>query len=291
MAGKYKILIILVVAVLGISFLYFLLLPDAQTPSGTGPVRVVVSVAPQEEFVKAVGKDKVQVTVMVPSGSDPHTYEPRPQQMQELSQAQLYLMVGSPLEFELTWLDKIRVMNPQMMVVNTSQGITFINNQGESSSDPHVWVSPKNAKIMVENTYQALVEVDPDNQWYYQENRDQYLEELDQLDQNLTRSLQKVKTRKILVYHPAWAYLCRDYGLEQISIEKEGKEPTSQDLAQLVDQARQDNITLVFVSPQYNQRNAQVIADEIGGEVVVVDPLASDYLENMAQVAEAFSRN
>jgi zinc transport system substrate-binding protein len=291
LAGKFKIILILVLAVLGIGLVYFLLLPGAQDQSGTGQVRVVVSVAPQEEFVKAVGKDKVRVTVMVPSGADPHTYEPRPQQMQELSQAQLYLMVGSPMEFELTWMDKIRAMNPQMKVVNTSQGIEFITSQGESSGDPHVWVSPKNARIMVENTYQALVEVDPDNQKYYQENRDQYLEELDQLDHNLTRSLQKVKSKKILVYHPAWAYLCRDYGLEQISIEKEGKEPTSQDLAQLVDQARQDNITLVFVSPQYNQRNAQVIADEIGAELVVVDPLASNYLENMARVAEAFSRN
>ncbi|WP_286474832.1 metal ABC transporter solute-binding protein, Zn/Mn family [Methanobacterium sp. CWC-01] len=290
MAGKFKIFIILLVAIIGTSLLYFLLLPDTQTQS-SDQVRVVVSVAPQEEFVKAVGKDKVQVTVMVPSGADPHTYEPLPKQMQELSQAQLYLMVGSPLEFELTWMDKMRAMNPQMKVVNTSQGITLLPSQGESSSDPHVWVSPRNARVMVENTYQALVEVDPDNQKYYQENRDQYLERLDQADQNLTHSLQKVNSKKILVYHPAWAYLCRDYGLEQISIEKEGKEPTSQDLTRLVDQARQENITLVFVSPQHNQENAQVIADELGGELVVVDPLASNYLENMAQVAEAFSRN
>lgn len=290
MAGKFKIFIILLVAIIGTSLLYFLLLPDTQTQS-SDQVRVVVSVAPQEEFVKAVGKDKVQVTVMVPSGADPHTYEPLPKQMQELSQAQLYLMVGSPLEFELTWMDKMRAMNPQMKVVNTSQGITLLPSQGESSSDPHVWVSPRNARVMVENTYQSLVEVDPDNQKYYQENRDQYLERLDQADQNLTHSLQKVNSKKILVYHPAWAYLCRDYGLEQISIEKEGKEPTSQDLTRLVDQARQENITLVFVSPQHNQENAQVIADELGGELVVVDPLASNYLENMAQVAEAFSRN
>lgn len=290
MAGKFKIFIILLMAIIGTSLLYFLLLPDTQTQS-SDQVRVVVSVAPQEEFVKAVGKDKVQVTVMVPSGADPHTYEPLPKQMQELSQAQLYLMVGSPLEFELTWMDKMRAMNPQMKVVNTSQGITLLPSQGESSSDPHVWVSPRNARVMVENTYQALVEVDPDNQKYYQENRDQYLERLDQADQNLTHSLQKVNSKKILVYHPAWAYLCRDYGLEQISIEKEGKEPTSQDLTRLVDQARQENITLVFVSPQHNQENAQVIADELGGELVVVDPLASNYLENMAQVAEAFSRN
>lgn len=290
MAGKFKIIIILLVAIIGTSLLYFLLLPDTQTQS-SDQVRVVVSVAPQEEFVKAVGKDKVQVTVMVPSGADPHTYEPLPKQMQELSQAQLYLMVGSPLEFELTWMDKMRAMNPQMKVVNTSQGITLLPSQGESSSDPHVWVSPRNARVMVENTYQALVEVDPDNQKYYQENRDQYLKRLDQADQNLTQSLQKVNSKKILVYHPAWAYLCRDYGLEQISIEKEGKEPTSQDLTRLVDQARQENITLVFVSPQHNQENAQVIADELGGELVVVDPLASNYLENLAQVAEAFSRN
>ena len=290
MAGKFKIIIILLVAIIGTSLLYFLLLPDTQTQS-SDQVRVVVSVAPQEEFVKAVGKDKVQVTVMVPSGADPHTYEPLPKQMQELSQAQLYLMVGSPLEFELTWMDKMRAMNPQMKVVNTSQGITLLPSQGESSSDPHVWVSPRNARVMVENTYQALVEVDPDNQKYYQENRDQYLKRLDQADQNLTQSLQKVNSKKILVYHPAWAYLCRDYGLEQISIEKEGKEPTSQDLTRLVDQARQENITLVFVSPQHNQRNAQVIADELGGEVVVVDSLARDYLKNLAQVAMAFSRN
>jgi len=100
-AGKFKIFIILLVAIIGTSLLYFLLLPDTQTQS-SDQVRVVVSVAPQEEFVKAVGKDKVQVTVMVPSGADPHTYEPLPKQMQELSQAQLYLMVGSPREFELT---------------------------------------------------------------------------------------------------------------------------------------------------------------------------------------------
>jgi zinc transport system substrate-binding protein len=288
---KLKIIIILVVAVLSMSLLYFLLQAPTQAPSDTSQVRVVVSVAPQEEFVEAVGKDRVQVTVMVPPGADPHTYEPLPRQMQELSQAQVYLMVGSPLEFELTWMDKMRAMNTQMKVVNSSQGIVFITSQGENSGDPHVWVSPRNARVMVENTYQAMVEVDPENQRYYQENRDQYLEKLDQLDQNLTRSLQKVKSKKILVYHPSWAYLCRDYGLEQLSMEKEGKEPTSQDLALLVDEARQENITLVFVSPQRDQRNAQVIAEEIGGEVVVVDPLGRNYLENMAQVAEALARN
>jgi zinc transport system substrate-binding protein len=199
-------------------------------------------------------------------------------------------MVGSSLEFEMVWMDKLKSVNPHMKVVNSSQGLEFIS-AGEGEADPHVWVSPRNARVMVENTYQALVEADPDNQKFYQENRDQYLEKLDQLDQNLTTSLEKVKSGKILVYHPAWAYLCRDYGLEQVSIEKEGKEPTSQDLSRLVDQARQDHIKLVFVSPQHSQTSAQVIADAIGARLVVVDPLASNYLENMYQVAEAFSSN
>lgn len=268
---------------------YYLLIPNSGE-SGNGRVRVVVSVPPQEEFVKAVGGDRVQVTVMVPPGADPHTYEPLPKQMQELSQAQIYLMVGSSLEFEMVWMDKLKSVNPHMKVVNSSQGLEFIS-AGEGEADPHVWVSPRNARVMVENTYQALVEADPDNQKFYQENRDQYLEKLDQMDQNLTTSLEKVKGGKILVYHPAWAYLCRDYGLEQVSIEKEGKEPTSQDLSRLVDQARQDHIKLVFVSPQHSQTSAQVIADAIGARLVVVDPLASNYLENMYQVAEAFSSN
>jgi len=293
MGRKARIIIILLMAVLLIGLFYYFLGDYTTKQTGGDRVGVVVSVAPQEEFVKAVGGDRVQVTVMVPAGADPHSYEPLPKQMQELSQAKLYLMVGSPLEFELTWMDRMRAMNPQMKVVNSSEGIEFIPNigDGESSGDPHVWVSPKNARVMVENTYQALVEVDPENQRYYQENRDLYLEKLDQLDRNLTQSLQGVTSRKILVYHPAWAYLCRDYGLEQVSIQKEGKEPTPQDLTQLIDQARQNNISLVFVSPQFNQRNAQVIATEIGAELVVVDPLASNYLENMEKVAEAFSRN
>ncbi|MDP3065158.1 MAG: zinc ABC transporter substrate-binding protein, partial [Methanobacteriaceae archaeon] len=110
------------------------------------------------------------------------------------------------------------------------------------------------------------------------------------LDQNLTQSLKEIKTRKILVYHPAWGYFCRDYGLEQISIEKEGKEPTPQDLSLVIDEARRENIKVVFVAPQFNQRNAQTVATEIGGQVVLVDPLARNYLENLKKVAEAFSR-
>ncbi|EKQ54123.1 MAG: ABC-type metal ion transport system, periplasmic component/surface adhesin [Methanobacterium sp. Maddingley MBC34] len=261
------------------------------TGSSDDKIGVIVTVGPQEEFVKRVGGDRVNVTVMVPPGADPHTYEPLPNQMKQVQNAQIYFQVGSDIEFELTWMDKLISMNSQMKVVNTSSGIQLIPNtaEGEEGSDPHVWVSPRNAKIMVENIYQTLVQTDPENKDYYTKNRDEYLKELDQLDKNITQTLSGKNNTKIMVYHPAWAYFCRDYNLQQISIEQAGKEPTPQNIAILVDTARNESIKVIFVSPEFSTSNAQVIANEIGGKVVVVDPLSQNYLENMKKVAGVFA--
>lgn len=265
--------------------------PGNSTGSKYGQIGVVVTVGPQEEFVKRVGGERVNVTVMVPPGADPHTYEPLPNQMKQVQNAQIYFQVGSDVEFELAWMDKLTSINPQMKLVNTSTGIQLIPNTAESEegSDPHVWVSPRNAKVMVENIYQSLVQADPNNKDYYTKNRDEYLKELDELDKNITQRLSGKNNTKIMVYHPAWAYLCKDYNLQQISIEQDGKEPTPQAIASLVDTARRENIKVIFVSPEFSTSNAQVIASEIAGKVVVVDPLSNDYLKNMQKVAEAFA--
>ena len=261
------------------------------TGSRDGQIGVVVTVGPQEEFVKRVGGDRVNVTVMVPPGADPHTYEPLPNQMKQVQDAQIYFQVGSDVEFELAWMGKLTSMNSQMKLVNTSTGIQLIPNTAESEegSDPHVWVSPRNAKVMVENIYQGLSQADPENKEYYTKNRDEYLKELDELDKNITQRLSAKNNTKIMVYHPAWAYFCKDYNLKQISIEQDGKEPTPQAIASLVDTARRENIKVIFVSPEFSTSNAQVIASEIGGKVVVIDPLSNDYLKNMQKVAEAFT--
>ena len=262
-----------------------------QSELSGGKIGVVVTIGPQEEFAKRIGGDKVNVTVMVPSGADPHTYEPLPNQMKQVEDADVYFQVGSDIEFEKTWMDKLAAMNPQMKVVNTSQGIELIPNtaEQEEGSDPHVWVSPRNAKIMVENMYESLVEIDPQNKDYYTKNKDEYIKQLDELDKNITQILGGKNNTKIMVYHPSWAYFCRDYNLDQISIETEGKEPTAQGIANLIDQAKKENISVIFVSPEFSSNNAKVIADEIGGKVVVVDPLSENYLENMKKVAEAFA--
>ncbi len=246
-------------------------------------IGVIVSIPPQAEFVERVGGDRVQVTVMVPAGASPHTYEPAPSQLRAVSSAKIYAEVGSGLEFEAAWMNKISSTNREMLVVNCSKNISFIG------TDPHVWLSPRNAEIMVENIYRGLIQIDPTNQEYYMKNKERYLQELDGLDKKIIQAIAGKENRKIMVYHPAWTYLCRDYGLEQIAIEKEGKEPTPQGIADLIKQARKDNITVVFASPQFSTKSAEVIASEINGNVVLISPLERNYMENMHKVAETFA--
>ncbi|CDG64991.1 heavy metal ABC transporter substrate-binding protein [Methanobacterium sp. MB1] len=295
MIERKKILIvILLILLLALSLaVYFHTATSDSTPPISDKIGVVVTVGPQEEFVKRVGGDRVNVMVMVPPGSDPHTYEPLAEQMKQVQNAQIYFQVGSGVEFELTWLDKLRSMNQQMRVVNSSKGIQLIPSTAESEegSDPHVWVSPKNAKIMVENIYQALVETDPANRDYYTKNKDEYLSELEELDKNITKTMADKNSTTIMVYHPSWAYFCKDYNLHQLAIEKEGKEPTSQDIIQIVDTARKKGIKVIFTSPEFSAANAETIAREIGAQVVPADPLSPNYLENMRKVAEAFANS
>ena len=262
----------------------YLLILIPQTEKNEEKIGVVVSIPPQAEFVERTGGNKVQVTVMVPPGASPHTYEPIPSQLKEVSKAKIYAKVGSGVEFELAWMDKIISVNKEMLVVDCSKGIELIEN------DPHIWLSPKNARIMVENIYQGLIQIDPANQEWYARNKEKYLQELDKLDNEIAQDLSEKKNRKIMVHHPAWAYFARDYGLEQIPIEKEGKEPTPQGIASLIKQARENNITVIFASPQFSTKTAEVIAKEINGKVVLISPLEKNYLENMRKVAEAFAK-
>lgn len=254
-------------------------------------IGVVVTVPPQEEFVEKVGGDRVKVTTMVPRGANPHTYEPLPEQLKDLTHAQIYVQVGSGLEFENLWMGRLKETNKNMMILNSSNGITLIPNEDreddENQFDTHVWVSPRNAVVMVENIYQGLIKVDPGNAEYYRANKDRYIQELAGEDNKIKETL-KGKSKKIMVYHPAWGYLCRDYGLTQISIEKNGKEPTPQGMASLIDQAKKENIKVIFISPQFSRKSAESIASEIGGQVVIIDDLDKNYIQNLGRVTEAF---
>ena len=253
-------------------------------------IGVMVTVLPQVEFVNAVGRDRVEVTAMVPPGANPHTYEVTPNQMAKLSRAKIYAKVGSPLEFELTWIDKLVAQNHDMLLVDCGQGIGLMESADpdQPGMDAHTWTSPLNVKSMVNNICAGLSQTSPADQSYFEKNRDSYVEKLDALDADIRSSLNGIGSRTFIVYHPAWGYFAREYGLQQLGIEREGKEPQASYMARLIQEAREKNIKVIFVSPQFDTRSAEAIAREIGGRVVSIDPEGGDYLDNMRKVAAAF---
>jgi zinc transport system substrate-binding protein len=258
----------------------------------TGKTVVAVTILPQAGFIEAIGGDKVAVVVMVPPGASPHTYEVTPDQMTQLSKAEMYAKVGSPVEFELTWMDKLIAVNKNMLVVDCSKGIDLIKSQDpdEPGMDPHIWLSVKNAKIMVQNICDGLVQVDAANKSYYEENCADYMGKLTRLDSDLAADLSGVKNRSFIVFHPAFGYFARDYNLTQIGVEQEGKEPDADYIIRLIKEAKEQDIRVVFVSPQYSTKSAESIAREIGGQVVIIDPLAKDFISNMRAVEAAMKQ-
>ena len=257
-----------------------------QREEASEKVGVVVTLLPQAEFVESVGGEKVEITVMVPPGVSPHTYEPVPSQMAALAGAEMYAKVGSGVEFELVWMDKLLAINKDILVVDCSRGIELQKMEDghedeHGALDPHIWMSPRNAQIMVQNIYEGLAQVDPDNRVYYEQNRDAYFQKLNQLDQDIRDGLSRVVNRSFMVYHPAFGYFAGEYNLTMLPIEKEGKEPTPAGLVNLIEQAKEHDIKVIFAEPQFNPQSAEVIAGAIEGRVIFINSLARDYIMNM----------
>ncbi len=249
----------------------------------TGKIGVVVTLVPVADFVENVGGDKVDITVMVPPGASPHTYGPIPSQMVAVSEADMYVKVGSGVEFELEWMDEVIEANPNMLVVDSSVGVELMG------SDPHIWNSPVNAKLMVENICDGLTKVDPDNASFYAENRDDYLKELDILDGYIHYKLDGFTNRNFMIYHPAFGYFASEYGLMQLAVKYSGKEPTPQVIQDCIDKARQYDLDYMFVAPQFATDDCETIADDIGGQTAPMDPLAENYIANMGRIANALA--
>jgi zinc transport system substrate-binding protein len=267
-------------------------------PAGDGKLNVVVSIVPQKYFVERVGGDYVSVSVMVEPGASPATYEPKPEQLKALSNAAAYLSIGVP--FENAWLDKIAAANEDMMMVDTIADIermpmeAYYHAQDEhapagGAPDPHVWLSPQLVEVQSQTIYEALVELDPAHEAAYGANLDAFIADIDVLEAEIEDTLSGLTGTKFMVFHPAWGYFARDFGLEQIQVEVGGQEPSAQELAHLIEEAREENIRVVFAQPEFSTQDAETIAQEIGGEVLLISPLAPDWLENMRAVAHTFA--
>jgi len=268
---------------------------------------VFVSVLPQKYFVQQIGKDHVDVQVMVQPGASPATYEPKPRQMVALAGARLYFSIG--VAFESVWLLKIMAANPALTLVRTDDGIPKIpmaththhgeevhleGQRGRSEPadhgflDPHIWLSPPLVKQQAETILKALKAADPQHSADYDDNYRAFVAEIQNLDRALKQTFAGKEGLPFMVFHPSWGYFAQAYGLEQVPIEIEGKNPKPAQLQALIIRAREAQIRVVFVQPQFSVKRAELVAREIDGQVAFADPLALNWLDNLRDVAHKF---
>ncbi len=262
-------------------------LPTA-SPCDAEPIRTFVSILPQAHFVERVGGDHVRVDVLVGPGESPATYEPTPREVAALGEADVYFRIGTP--FENAFVDKIARTLPGLRIVDTRRGVDlrFFRREGKRQvPDPHIWLDPVRVKTQARTVCDALSDLAPALAGEFESNLRAFLRDLDALDRRLREILAPLRSRKILVFHPAFGYFCDAYGLEQVAVETEGKAPGPKRLADLIDRAGAENIRIIFVQPQYSKKSARTIAEAISGAVVPLDPLARDYLDNLRRMAEA----
>ena len=267
-------------------------------PSGPddGRLRVAVSVPPQAYFVRRIGGDRVHVDVMIPPGYSHVDYPLTPRQVAALSRARLYVAVGHPaFEFERVQLAAVLRDLPRMQVVDMSRGMRLLaeagegdreaGEAGETGGDPHVWVAPDTVAVAGRNIAAALEGIDPAHAAEYRANLGRFETDVAALDREIRSRLAGTRGDRFMVYHPTWGYFAREYGLRQVAIEAEGKEPSAQRLIRLIDRARRERVKVVFVQAGFPRKSAQVIAEAVGGRVLVADPQDPDWLGNLRRVS------
>ena len=278
------------------------------------PVKVFVSILPQKYFVEKIGDGLVDVSVMVQPGASPHNYEPKPRQMAALGKTGVYFAIG--VNFEEVWLKKIAAINPGMRIVHTDKGIDKIpmaghlypdeeghtahprpgqhkqgkvhQEDGHGLLDPHIWTSPPLVKIQARNILRELIAVDSANRTTYQANYRKFIEEIDTIDREFQTIFTGKSGLEFMVFHPTWGYFAKTYGLKEVPIEIEGKKPKPAQLKRLIEYAGKRGIKVIFVQPQISAKSARTIAKAIGGQVVIANPLAENWMENLRQLAEKF---
>ena len=269
-------------------------------------VHTVVSILPQKTFVKAIGGDKIDVALMVKPGSSPHSYEPKPSQMRDIAKADIYFSIG--VEFENIWLKKFAYQNEKMKIVNIAKNIKKMNisahhhnkehkdehhedkNNKHKRKDPHVWTSPANVKIIVQDIYTQLVKIDKENKLYYKNNFDKFISYIDKVDNHIKNILVNIpKNSKFMVFHPAWGYFAYQYNLEQLPIEIEGKSPKPKALTYIIKEAKKQNVKAIFTQPEFSNKVAKTIAEELNIKVIKTSPLSPQWGKNLIKLANAIA--
>jgi zinc transport system substrate-binding protein len=288
--------------------LFFLITTCTKSVEKSDKLNIFVSVLPQKYFVERIADNNAEVHVMVLPGHSPATYEPTPSQMKEISEADIYFRIGVP--FEEIWMKKLAKLNPELMVIDTREGIalrsmdSFItlqrqmddryydaqkeNHDHYNQKDPHIWLSPELVKIQARTICKNLQHIDPENSDFYSENLQMFLDELTSLQNYFDEHLSQLEHKEFLVFHPSWGYLADELAMIQIPIQIEGKSPSPKHLTKIIAYAKDENIRVIFAQKQFSKSAAQTVSQAIQGKVILIDPLAEDYCENMRSIADIF---
>ena len=255
----------------------------------TEPIPIFVSITPQKYFVERIGGNDVKVEVMVKPGESPATFNPNPKKMSRLANSKLYFSIGVP--FERIWISRLKAIQPDLKFISLNQnlGLKIKSGYSQNKKDPHICLSPLLVKNMVTKIEVALSKEKPEREKIFKINHTALAQELDMLDQEIRDILANGKTRSFMVFHPAWSYFAEAYGLEQISIEHNGKEPGPRSLQEIINRGKKSNIKTIFVQKQFGLSVAKNIAKMIGATIQEMDPLAENYFENMRKTAKAIS--
>jgi zinc transport system substrate-binding protein len=271
----------------------------SRAAGSSAAVEVFVSIGPQKWLVESVGKDLVQVEVLVKKGQNPHSFEPTPRQVAALSQAKIWYTLD--MDFEQQLVRKVRAVAPGLQIVDMSRHVEKLvmaagdheqeeaeagHDHGKSAVDPHVWLSPLNLQVMAGAVAEALIRTDPAHAAAYSHNLRVVEQELTELDQRISEQLSPFKGASFFVFHPSFGYFAHRYGLVQEPVEIGGKSPGPRQLSALVARAKTEGVKVIFVQPQFDPKSAEAIAAAIGGEVVPLDALSEDVAANLMTMAE-----
>jgi zinc transport system substrate-binding protein len=265
-----------------------------------GPVSgtkiITVSIAPFKYFVEQIAGNDFTVNVMVPAGADPHTYEPFPGQISQLRKSVGYISNGY-LGFEMNWLDRFYETNQTMKRLSLSDSIIPLSsshhheNGHAEGADPHYWVSPRCGLVIASSVRRFLCELNPLQRQKYESNYQLLVSKIHELDARATVLFSSVPKRCFMIYHPNLAYLSRDYGLEEIPVEFEGKEPSPSRMRELIDRARKENLKTIFVQIEYDTKNAKAIAGETGSHIAIIDPLSENWMKSTTDIIDALHKS
>ena len=246
---------------------------------------ITVTIEPLRYFTEQIAGDKFTVKTMVPRGGNPETYEPTTRQMLDLSGSDLYIKVGN-IGFERTWMKRLEANAPHTIIINSSDGITSSDNS-MYIHDPHTWMSTANAMYIARNIYKALAEIDSKDSLYFKKNLERLMGKIEAVDTQIREEITKDKSTTFLIYHPALTYFAQEYGLRQLSIEEDGREPSAVQLKQVINTARQNHVKIIFIQREFDSRNTDIVARSTGAEKVEINPLSYDWDKEMVKIAQS----